>query len=71
MGVMSDPVRLQILAPERVRRQLKSHAAAEGVDMSDLGVILLEYGLSLFAARKLPQAIVDAIERLRSGAGEG
>jgi hypothetical protein len=71
LGFMSETVRLQIIAPERVRRRLKSVAADQGVDMSDLGVILLDYGLSLFAAGKIPPAVVKGLEGLRAGDTEG
>jgi hypothetical protein len=69
LEVMSPPegrVRLQIFTTDSLRRRLKAAAAGAGVDMGELGSVLLDHMLGLIEADKLPAAVEKAIEALRT-----
>jgi len=62
MSEQEASVRLQIFVPERIRRRLKSEAADDGLEMSELGSLILDHALGLMAQNKTPPALKQAIE---------
>jgi hypothetical protein len=68
LGVMSEEalIRLQIFTPDRIRRRLKAQSAEQGLDMGDLGGAVLEYGLGLIAADKVPPALKALLDKAKA-----
>jgi hypothetical protein len=59
-------VRLQLFTREQLRRRLKAQAAEQGLDMSELGAVVLDYGLGLIAAGKPPAALAGMIRQVKA-----
>jgi hypothetical protein len=66
MSEKSETVSLQIFVPKTIRTRLKTQAAAEEVDMADLGEIFLGHMLDLLSAGKLPAEVAKAIKSRRA-----
>jgi len=67
LGLMSESsarVRLQIFVTEKLRRRLKSQAAERGLDMGELGSVILDHTLGLIEAGKIPPALQKAIDEI-------
>jgi hypothetical protein len=71
VAMSTEPTtRFQIITPKAVHKRLKVEAADLEIDMSDLGTVLLRYGLDLIDGGKLPAPLKAAIEEAQAAKGK-